>query len=333
MSPKRRARIAGTGMYVPEKVIDNKYYENFFDTCDAWIRTRTGIETRRYVEKDVTTSDIGLIAAQRALEKAQVKATDIDLIIMATLSPDYYFPGSGVVIQHGLGLSTTPAVDLRCQCSGFIFALSMGQAYIEAGIYHRILVIGAEVHSKLKDMTPPGRDVSVLFGDGAGAAVLEATTGDSHILSSHLHSQGEFAEKLYIPKPGTKGDTFMTSEDLESGKHYVYMDGRAVFRHATTRFTEVIKEALTANEMSADDVDHFIFHQANTRINEFVAKSLKVPLDKVHSNIQKYGNCSAASIPMLLAECQKLNQFKTGDILCLASFGSGFMWGSLLVRW
>lgn len=333
MNTIQKAQITGTGMYVPELERDNKYYENFFETSDEWIKTRTGIQCRRYVERDVATSDIALIAAQRALEAADCKAEDLDLIILATLSPDYYFPGTGVLVQKLLGLETTPAIDVRCQCSGFMYGLSMGQSYVMSGMYKKVLVIGAEIHSKLKDMTAPGRDVSVLFGDGAGAAILEPSNDESGILSTHLHSQGEFAEKLYIPRPGTKGVVNISEEDIIEGKHYVQMDGRSVFRHATTRFKEVIHEGLSANSMAVDDVDHFIFHQANLRICEFVAQSMKISMDKVHTNIEKYGNCSAASIPMLLAECVDEGKIKKGDTICLASFGSGFMWASSIIKW
>ena len=333
MTEVLKAKITGTGMFVPDLVRDNRYYENFFETSDEWIRTRTGIEERRYAEAHMATSDLAFEAAKNAMEAAECTAEDLDLIIMATLSPDYAFPGSGVIVQRMLGLETTPAIDLRAQCSGFMFGISTAQAYIQSGMYKKILVIGAEIHSKLKDMKPLGRDVSVLFGDGAGAAIIEPSTDDTGILSTHIHSQGEFAEKLYIPRPGTKGQINICEEDIIEGKQFVQMEGKAVFRHATTRFREVILEGLEANSMKIEDVDHFIFHQANIRICEAVANTMEVPMSKVHTNIAKYGNCSAASIPMLLDECVRDGRIKKGDTICLASFGSGFMWASSIIKW
>ncbi len=330
---QRRARIAATGMYVPEKIVKNSDLEQLMDTSDEWIRQRSGIEARRHVEGQ-SSSDLAVEATKNALDKAGWEASDLDLIIVATLSPDHFFPGSSAILQAKLGLETTPAMDLRCQCSGFIYGLNVAKLFVESGQYERVLLVGAEAHSPVLDFTTRGRDVAVLFGDGAGAILLEGSPADSEegIRSCVLHSQGSFANRLWVEKPGTSDGTWVTHEDLEAGRTFPYMEGRYVFKHAVTRLSEVVQETLTKNDLQAADIDCFLFHQANLRINEKVAENLKLPLEKIPSNIQKYGNCSAASIPMLLHESLAEGRIKKGDRALMAAFGSGFTWAGAIVQ-
>jgi 3-oxoacyl-[acyl-carrier-protein] synthase-3 len=335
MAIMQRAQISGTGMYVPPNVVRNQDLEKLMETSDEWIRQRSGIEQRHHVQQDgMGTSDLAYEATMQALQAAGLKATDLDLIILATLSADHLFPGSSAILQAKLGLESTPSMDIRCQCSGFMYAMNVGKMFIETNQYQRVLVVGAETHSPVLDMTTRGRDVAVLFGDGAGAAILEPAKRDgSEVMDFVLHSQGEFANRLWVERPGTAGGQWLTDQDVQEGRTFPFMEGRYVFKHAVTRLTQVVQETLERNQIRLDDVDHFLFHQANLRINEKVAEMLKIPMEKVHSNIQKYGNCSAASIPMLLDECVRQEQIQPGETVLMAAFGSGFTWAGGLLRW
>lgn len=334
MAPSKiRARIAGTGLYVPPKVLKNTDLEKLMDTSDEWIRQRSGIEERHVIEPGVGTSDLAVEASQKAFAAAGCTAADIDLIIVATLSPDHQFPGVSAVLQHKLGLESTPAMDIRNQCSGFVYSLNVAKLFIEAGQYKRVLVVGAEAHSPLLDWTTRGRDVAVLFGDGSGAVVLEATHENAGVGAVALHTQGQFADRLWIEKPGTSKGVWLTDEDVAQGRMFPIMEGRYVYKHAVERLSQVVKEVLEKEGRSIDSVDHFLFHQANIRINEKVAELLHIPASKVHNNIQKYGNCSAASIPMLLDETIREGKIARGETILMAAFGAGFTWAAALVTY
>lgn len=332
---KFKARIAGTGMHVPPRIVTNKDLEKIMDTTDEWIRQRSGIEERHHVDGQGT-ADLAYEATLKALAAAKCDAKDLDLIILATLSADHMFPGSSAILQQKLGLETTPSMDLRAQCSGFIYAMNVAKAFIESGVYKKILVVGAETHSPVLDMSTRGRDVAVLFGDGAGAVIVEAAPANdtgSYIGDIILHSQGQYADRLWIERPGTRGGTWLTDQHIAEGKQFPYMEGRYVFKHAVERLQEVVNEILAKAGLSIDKIDHFLFHQANIRINEKVAEMMKIPLEKCPSNIQKFGNCSAASIPMLLDETVKSGRVKRGDTLLIAAFGAGFTWAAGVIRY
>ena len=329
-----RAKIVGTGMFVPPDVYTNKDLEKMMDTTDEWIQQRSGIRERRYAKAGIGPSDLALEAAKSALSMAGLKSSDLDLIVFATLSPDYYFPGSGAFLQDHLGCGTIPAIDIRNQCSGFIYGLSVAQAFIASGLYKRVLLVGAECHSRALNFTTAGRDVSVLFGDGAGAVVLVAGDDPNRgVMSVHLHAEGAHRDLLKLETPGTRNWPMVSKEDLDAGRQYPKMDGRNVFKHAVTRMPEVVHEALTHNNLTPDDVNLYLFHQANMRINEAVMKNLGQPITKSHNNMEHYGNCSAASIPMCLDEAVRGGRVKANDVVCMTAFGAGFMWGSALVRW
>lgn len=335
-APLRRVAIRGTGMYVPPRVVTNQDLEALMDTTDEWIRQRSGIRERRHAEPEVGTADLGLQASLRALEAAGLEPGDLDLIVVATLTPDYYFPGTSAILQDLLGLSgsTTPAFDVRCQCSGFLYALNVGQLFVASGQYDRVLVCGAEKHSPCLDMTSRGRDVSVLFGDGAAAVILEPSDDPERgILDMRLHVQGEHAKRLWVEIPSTRQKPYISKELVEEGRMYTHMEGRFVFKQAVIRMPEVVREILDPRGLPVEAVDLFLFHQANLRINEQVAKHLGVPEDRMYNNIEKYGNCSAASVPMCLDECVRGGRVKPGDLICMATFGSGFSWAGALVRW
>ncbi|WP_242919447.1 3-oxoacyl-ACP synthase III family protein [Pontibacter liquoris] len=331
----RNSKIAGVGHYVPERVVTNKDLEKIMDTSDEWIRERTGIVERRYFVEGVdTTSNMGAEAARRALKMAGLEPADLDMIVFATLSPDYVFPGSGVLLQRELGIKEIPALDVRNQCSGFVYALSVADQFIKTGMYNNVLVVGSEIHSSGLDFSTRGRGVSVIFGDGAGAAVL--TPSDSNeqgILSTHLHADGEFAEELATIDPGSNKKNRLTHEMIDEGTIYPYMNGNTVFKHAVTRFPEVITEALQKNNYQPSDIDMLIPHQANLRITSYIQQKMQLPMEKVFSNIHKYGNTTAASIPIALSEAVLEGRIKEGDLVCLAAFGSGFTWASALIRW
>lgn len=332
------SQIKGLGKYVPEKVVTNHDLEKMMDTSDDWIVERTGIQERRHIEPGDgnSTAVMGCKAAKQALERAKVDKDDVDLIVFATLSPDYYFPGCGVQVQEMLEIDTCPALDVRNQCSGFIYGLSVADQFIKTGMYKTVLLIGSENHSGGLDMTTRGRNVSVIFGDGAGAAVLQRTDDDAHaILSTHLHSQGKFAKELSLVSPSTEHwvDDIIEEAPQENPKYYPYMNGQLVFKNAVVRFSEVIMEGLQTNQIKPEDVDLFIAHQANLRIAQFIQKKFKWSDDQVHNNIQKYGNTTAASIPIALTEAWEKGKLKSGDNLVLSAFGSGFTWGSAIIKW
>ena len=331
----RHARIAGVGHYVPTRVVKNADLEDLMETSDEWIQERTGIQERRwFIEGEDTTSNMGTRAAQKALEMAGLEASAVQLIIFATLSPDFVFPGSGVLTQRQLGLTDVPALDVRNQCSGFIYALSVGDQFVRTGMYDTVLVIGSEIHSSGLDISTRGRTVSVIFGDGAGAVVLRPAEKEGQgILSTHLHAQGEFAEELIVTAPGSNVNDRVNACLAEPEAMYPYMNGNAVFKHAVTRFPQVIQEALDANGYAADDIDLLIPHQANLRITQYVQQKMGLAPEKVFSNIHKYGNTTAASVPIALSEAVQEGRIKSGDLVCLAAFGSGFTWASALVRW
>ncbi len=332
------SKITGLGYYVPDHVVTNDDLSKVMDTSDAWIQERTGIKERRHVnsEADSTTS-MGVKAAEIAIERAGIDKEDIDFIIFATLSPDYYFPGPGVLVQRDLEIKTVGALDVRNQCSGFVYGLSVADQYVKSGMYNNILVIGSEVHSRGLDMTTRGRAVSVIFGDGAGAAVVSREDDTSRgILSSHLHSEGQYAEELAVTAPGM-GKRWVTDilkdNDPNDESYYPYMNGQFVFKNAVVRFSEVILEGLQKNGLQASDIDLLIPHQANLRISQFVQKKFGLRDDQVYNNITHYGNTTAASIPIALTEAWEKGKVKDGDLVVLAAFGSGFTWGSVIIRW
>ncbi len=349
----KRSKIAGIGMYVPANVVTNNDLLKYMDTSDEWIQERTGIKERRYAHRsNETTTTMGVEAARIAIERAGITPQDIDFIVFATLSPDYYFPGCGVLLQRAMQMKDVGALDVRNQCSGFVYALSVADQFIKTGMYKNILVVGAEKHSFGLDFSTRGRNVSVIFGDGAGAVVLqpaEHQTG-SGILSTHLHSDGNNAEILAMYNPGTHanhwteqkladfgeaeiGEMFMSHAMIDNAQNFPFMDGPSVFKVAVEKFPAVIMEALTANGLQTSDISLLIPHQANLRISQFVQKKLGLSDNQVHNNIQKFGNTTAASVPIALCEAWEQGKVKEGDLICLAAFGSGFTWASAILRW
>ncbi|RZS93123.1 3-oxoacyl-ACP synthase III family protein [Aquimarina brevivitae] len=332
------SKIAGLGYYVPENLVTNDDLSKIMETNDAWIQERTGIKERRHIKKGDgnSTAVMGVKASKIALERAGIDANDIDLIIFATLSPDMYFPGGGVQVQEMLGVDTIPALDVRNQCSGFIYAISVADQFIKTGMYKNVLVIGSENHSGGLDMTTRGRAVSVIFGDGAGAAVVTRSDKEgTGILSTHLHSEGKHAEELVLMGPSTEHwvPEIIAENPQEDIPYYPHMNGQFVFKNAVVRFAEVINEGLTANELTPADINMLIPHQANLRISQYVQKTFKLTDDQVYNNIQRYGNTTAASIPIALTEAWEQGKIKEGDLVVLAAFGSGFTWGSAIIRW
>lgn len=349
------SKIAGLGYYVPEKVVTNDELTQYMDTSDEWIQERTGIKQRRYAKKhEETTTTMGCIAAQRAIEDAGISKSDVDFIIFATLSPDYFFPGCGVLVQRELGITEQEvgAIDIRNQCSGFVYGLSVADQFVKTGMYKNILLIGSEMHSMGLDFNTRGRNVTVIFGDGAGAAIIQPTEDeDKGILTTHLHANGTNAEELAMITPGSHGGyhlgkdkfgfpdaeqpggIYLTQQMLDEHLIYPNMNGPLVFKTAVKKFPAVIIEALQKVGLSPADLDMLIPHQANLRIAQFVQKILRLRDDQVYNNIQKYGNTTAASIPIALTEARDSGKIKEGDLVCLAAFGSGFTWGSALIRW
>lgn len=346
------SKIAGIGMYVPEKVVTNNDLKKWMDTDDSWIQERTGIKERRLAHRtEETTTTMAVEAAKIAIERAGITAQDIDFIVFATLSPDYYFPGCGVLVQRALQMKEIGALDVRNQCSGFLYALSVADQFIRSGMYKNILVIGAEKHSMGMDYSTRGRNVSVIFGDGAGAVVLQPTEKENQgILSTHLHSDGGSAEILAQYNPGSHanhwmetpvadfddaevGEMFMSHAMIDKAQLFPFMDGPSVFKKAIVKFPEVIVEALTKNGYTTGDLNMLIPHQANLRISQFVQQKLKLRDDQVFNNIMTYGNTTAASIPIALCEAWQNGKIKEGDLVCLAAFGSGFTWASALLKW
>jgi 3-oxoacyl-[acyl-carrier-protein] synthase-3 len=347
-----RSRIAGIGKYLPEQVVTNQDLLQYMDTSDEWIQERTGIKERRFAHRTKeTTTTMAVEAARIAIDRAGITAQDVDFIIFATLSPDYYFPGCGVLLQRAMQMKEIGALDVRNQCSGFVYALSVADQFIRTGTYKNILVVGSEKHSFGLDFTTRGRNVSVIFGDGAGAVILQSTTDEqAGILSTHLHSDGESAEILAMYNPGTHanhwkeeryadfdeaaiGQMFMSHEMIDNAQLFPYMDGPAVFKKAVVKFPEVIIEALTKNGLTPADLDLLIPHQANLRIAQFVQQKLGLRDDQVYNNIQYYGNTTAASVPIALCEAWEKGLIKEKQLICLAAFGSGFTWASALLRW
>jgi 3-oxoacyl-[acyl-carrier-protein] synthase III len=346
------SKIAGIGMYVPSNVYTNNDLTKYMETNDEWIQERTGIKERRYAHRtEETTTTMGVEAAKIAIERAGITAQDIDFIIFATLSPDYYFPGCGVLVQRAMQMKEVGALDVRNQCSGFVYALSVADQFIKTGMYKNILVIGSEKHSFGLDFSTRGRNVSVIFGDGAGAVVLQPTEKEGQgILSTHLHSDGESAEILAMYNPGSHANhwgtkdyasfddaeisqMFMSHQMIDNAQNFPYMDGPAVFKKAVVKFPEVIIEALDKNGYQSTDIDMLIPHQANLRISQFVQQKLKLQDHQVYNNIMNYGNTTAASIPIALCEAWEKGMIKEGDLVCLAAFGSGFTWASALMKW
>nr|WP_315162425.1 beta-ketoacyl-ACP synthase III [uncultured Flavobacterium sp.] len=332
------SKISGLGFYVPSNVVTNDDLSKIIDTNDAWIQERTGIQERRHIIRgEDTTTTMGVKAAKIAIERSGIAKEDIDFVVFATLSPDYYFPGPGVLVQRDLGLKTVGALDVRNQCSGFVYALSVADQYIKTGMYKNVLVIGSELQSTGLDMTTRGRGVSVIFGDGAGAAVLSRETDlTKGILSTHLHSEGQHAEELIVKAPGMGGrwvTDILADNDPDDESYFPYMNGQFVFKNAVVRFTEVINEGLNANNLQVSDIDMLIPHQANLRISQFIQKKFGLSDDQVYNNVQKYGNTTAASIPIALTEAWEQGKIKSGDTVVLAAFGSGFTWGSVVIKW
>lgn len=347
-----KSKIAGIGFYVPQNAVTNNDLTKFMDTSDEWIQERTGIKERRYAHRtNETTTTMAVEAATIAIERAGITPQDIDFIVFATLSPDYYFPGCGVLLQRAMKMKEIGALDVRNQCSGFVYALSVADQFIKTGMYKNILVVGSEKHSFGLDFSTRGRNVSVIFGDGAGAVVLQPTEKQGQgILSTHLHSDGSSAEILAMYNPGTHanhwteqklaefdeaeiGEMFFSHNMIDKAQVFPFMDGPSVFKKAVVKFPEVIMEALTANNLTPAEIKVLIPHQANLRIAEFVQKKLGLSDDQVYNNIQKYGNTTAASVPIALCEAWEAGKIKEGDLVCLAAFGSGFTWASALLRW
>ena len=328
--------FVSTGLCVPDRVVSNEDLTELWETSDEWIRERSGIESRRWVDSDeITGSDLAVGAARSALERAEMDPAELDCIVYATLSPDHYFPGGGVFLQRKLGVSGIPALDVRNQCSGFLYGLSVADAWIRTGQYRRVLLVGAELQSVALDYDhPEGRSMGVLFGDGAGAAILGPTDEpDRGVIGTNLFADGRFAELLWVEGAGMSGRPWITPEDLETGKLYPTMEGREVFKAAVKRMPEALQALLDAHELTSEDIDLLIAHQANLRINEAVARRLGLREDQVYNNIQRYGNTTAATIPIALDECARSGRLKRGDLLALTAFGSGFTWASALVRW
>jgi len=329
-----RSRILGIGMSVPSRVVTNFELATKMETSNEWIIERTGIEERRWVGEGETGTTLATAATKEAIERAGLTPKDIDLLIYATLSPDFFFPGTGVFVQRALGLKDIPCLDIRQQCTGFIYGLSIADAYIRAGIYKHILVIGSEVHSTGLDISTHGRDVTVLFGDGAGAAVVGRATDDAHmILSTHIHADGAEAEILWTEYPASARNPRLSPEAMAERKHYPVMNGKRVFKHAVTKMPAAIMEGMVTNNLKLGDIDMVIPHQANLRINQMVAQMIGLPPERMHNNIQKYGNTTAATIPICMHEAIELGKIKPGNLVCLVAFGAGLTWGSVFLRY
>lgn len=334
----RRSRIIGLGSHLPPRVVTNDDLAELMDTSHDWIVQRTGIHERRWVDPETSTSDLGLEAANAAIADAGIDPSEIDMIVFATLSPDHEFPGAACFLQAKLDLPGIPAMDVRQQCTGFVYALSTADAMIRAGNADTVLVVGAEVHSKGLDQTTAGRDVTVLFGDGAGALVVQSTEvgdarHDAHVWDTRLHADGSFAEALWLPAPGMAYERFISEEHFEEGLNYPQMDGRTVFVNAVKRMPETVEEILSENGITTDDIDLFVFHQANMRIIESVAHRLGIPEEKVVNTIDHTANTTAATLPICLDEARDRGKLEPGMLVVGAAFGSGFTWGSMLLRW
>lgn len=331
----KKSRILGVGHYVPERIVTNQELTEMMNTTNEWIVERTGIQERRWFTPGVdTVTSMSKKATEMALERVGISAQEIDFIVFATITPDYFIPGNGVLLQRELGMGTIGALDIRNACSGFIYALSIADQFIKTGMYKKILVVGAEIQSSALDKSDEGRSSSVIFADGAGAAVVGAVDSDQPgILSTHLHAQGEYAEELYCKDPGSSREVRLSPELIESGSFQLKMNGNTVFKHAVVRFMEVINEALAANNLEKNDIDLLVPHQANLRISQYIQKKLQFPDEKVFNNIMHLGNTTAGTIPIALSQAWEEGRIKEGDLICLAAFGSGFTWASALLRW
>jgi len=327
------AKITGIGFHVPERVVTNQDLEKRMDTSDEWIKERSGITERHWVDEECNASILAIEATKNAMADADITAVDIDLVICATLTSDYFFPGISNQLQHALGMRKIGAFDIKAACSAFIYALSIGDQFIRTDQYKTILVVGAEVQSTALDLSDEGRNISVLFADGAGAAILQTSNNETGILSTHLHSDGKYLKDLWCEAPGTSNNPRLSKKILDEGKHLPYMNGREVFKNAIVRFPQVIQEALDTNNLTIDDVAKIIPHQANNRISEAVARRMGVGMDKVFSNIKNYGNTTAASIPIAMCDARDKGLFGPDDIIILAAFGAGFTWASAAIRW
>jgi 3-oxoacyl-[acyl-carrier-protein] synthase-3 len=326
-----RTRIAGTGMYVPPRVVTNDDLAKLMDTSDEWITQRSGIKERHHIDPGMKPSDLAVNAANNAMEMAGISAKDLDCIIVPTLSSEHYFPGTAFFVQRKLGHSSIPALDIRAQCSGFMYGMQVADAFIRAGVYKKILLVGCEVHSTAVEFADRGRDVAVLFGDGAGAVILEPTTTEPGVRNVQIHAQGEHAERLWLQVPALAEHPCLTHQMLDEGRQYPQMDGRFVFKNACLRLPEALMEAMGKAELTDDDIKLYLFHQANLRINEFVGQMMGLAPEKCPYNIDKYGNCSSASIPILLDEQVRSGRLKRGDTFVACAFGSGFTWGSTAI--
>ena len=332
----RRTVIRGTGRYLPPRVVTNEDMTQWMETSDEWIQQRTGIKQRHWVPQEggVGSSDLGLAASQIAMQRAGWKPQDIDLIIFATLSPDIFFPGPGCLMQHKLGLDATPALDIRQQCTGFLYGITTADAYIRSNLANRILLVGAEVHSTGLDISTRGRDVAVIFGDGAGAVCLEGVESDEAVgvLASALHANGKFAESLSTELGASRNNPRITKEGIDEGRHFPKMDGKTIFKLAVQKLPEVAGEALAKAELALEDIDLFIPHQANLRINQFFQQSMKLPEDKVFHNIQRYGNTTAASIPIAFDEALEMGIIGEGSTVMFLGLGAGVTWGAVISK-
>jgi len=329
-----RSRIVGTGFAVPERVVSNDELSALMDTTDEWIRTRTGIQERHWVREGETGVGMALDATRQALTMAGLTPADLDAIVYATCSPDHFVPGGGVFLQRELGIRTIPAIDVRNQCSGFMYGLSVADAWIRAGDYERVLVVGAEIQSTGMDVSTRGRNTAVIFADGAGAVLLaKSASPDRGLLASHLQSEGAYAELLWVDGPGSMYHPRVSEEQLRAGRYYLQMDGKEVYRHAVTRMPESVRFVLGKAGFATADISLLIPHQANLRISEAVQKALHLRDDQVYNNIMRYGNTTAATIPIALDECVRSGRIKPGDLVVLTAFGSGFAWGSVVIRW
>ncbi|HEU4700376.1 MAG TPA: beta-ketoacyl-ACP synthase III [Gemmatimonadales bacterium] len=329
-----RTEFLGTGFAVPDRVVTNDDLSQVMDTSDEWIRTRTGIRERRWAREGETGADLAHAATTRALEMAGMRPEELDAIVYATSSPDHFAPGGGVFLQRRLGVGTIPAIDIRTQCSGFIYSLSVADAWIRTGQFRRVLVVGQEIQSTGMDVSTAGRNTAVIFADGAGAAVLGPTDdAERGILAFDLHSDGTYAEKLWVDAPASMRHPRLTAEDLAAGRHFLAMDGKEVFRHAVVRMPESVRAALSKVGLGVADIKLLIPHQANLRISEMVQRDLGLRDDQVYNNIMTYGNTTAATIPIALDECVRAGRVQRGDLVALTAFGSGFLWGSAVVRW
>ncbi len=328
-----KSKIIGMGFKVPDNIISNDDLSKMMDTSDEWIQSRSGIKERRWATEEVTTSDLALSAANNAIKNAEINNKEIDLVIVGTLSSDYFFPGVSAQLQEKLNLNLIGAFDIKAACSAFIYSLSIADQYIKTGAAETILVVGAETQTKLIEKSSEGRDVAVLFGDGAGAAIVQRSDDESQILSTHLHSQGKDLKNLWMEAPGTSKGSWFKENKFDQKKFTPKMNGREVFKNAVKRFPEVIHEALDHNNLDFNDIKLIIPHQANYRISEAVAKKLEVGMDKVYSNIHKYGNTTAASIPIALTEAIYFKKINKGDLIILAAFGAGYTWASAAIKW